>query len=301
MKVILNLTILFLAAIALASCATPQTPELIQAQHAYSEARNNPAVANNAALTLQEAEKALNQAKEADDPDVQKHFAYIAGKKVELARVQADNAETEKKVAQLKEQQENFLLQLRQDRTEQAQQQAQQAQQELRAYRSQDRQEELESAQREAQQAKSELEQLRMEMVSRSEQTDAGLMLTLADVVFALDEAQLKPGAERGLGKLSDFLKKYPDRKILVEGFTDSTGSDDYNQELSEDRARAVAQALEADGISPARITTRGLGEQYPVATNGTEAGRQQNRRVEITILNMDRQAEDAGRRRGRI
>jgi len=69
----------------------------------------------------------------------------------------------------------------------------------------------------------------------------------------------------------------------------------------AEDRAQAVAEALEADGISPNRITTRGLGERYPVATNDTEAGRQQNRRVEITILKTDREPGNAGRGGGRI
>ena len=272
MKVIPTLAILMVVAFAVAGCATPQTQELVQAEHAYTEASTDPTVTQNAALTLQEAQKALNQAKNADDVDVQRHYAYLAGKKVELARVQADNAQTQQQVAELEMQQKDYLLQLRQGRTEQAQQRAQQAEQELRAYRTE---------------------------AMQSKETDAGIVLTLTDVVFALDQAQLKSGAERGLSKLADFLKSNPDRNVLVEGFTDSTGSDAYNQELSEERARSVAQALEAEGISPARITTRGLGERYPLAPNNTEAGRQQNRRVEITILNEDRGVEDAGRGQG--
>lgn len=280
MKVIPTLAILTIVAVAVVGCATPQSQELVQAEHAYAEASTDPTVTQNAALTLQEAQKALNQAKNADDVEVQRHYAYLAGKKVELARVQADNAQTQQQVADLETQQKDFLLQLRQSRTEQAQQQTQQAQQELRAYRDE---------------TESELKQLRMQ----SKQTDAGMVLTLTDVVFALDQAQLKSGAERGLSKLADFLKRNPNRNVLVEGFTDSTGSDSYNQELSEERARSVAQALEAEGVSPARITTRGLGERYPVAPNNTEAGRQQNRRVEITILNEDRGVDDAGRGQG--
>jgi outer membrane protein OmpA-like peptidoglycan-associated protein len=84
--------------------------------------------------------------------------------------------------------------------------------------------------------------------------------------------------------KLADVLKQNPQRNVAIEGFTDSTGSEDYNQELSERRADAVRDTLMNMGIDAARITTRGYGKNFPVASNGNEAGRQLNRRVEVII-----------------
>ena len=111
-------------------------------------------------------------------------------------------------------------------------------------------------------------------------------MLTFSNVLFATDKSDLKPGAELSIDNLADFLKEHPDRQILIEGHTDSRGTAEYNQRLSQQRARAVANALEAQGINPDRITTRGMGQNYPVAPNSTAAGRQQNRRVDVLIKN---------------
>jgi len=86
------------------------------------------------------------------------------------------------------------------------------------------------------------------------------------------------------LGRVADVLNEYPDRRVIVEGHTDSVGAETYNETLSRSRAESVAQSLRADGVSTTRIETRGLGESAPVADNGTSAGRQQNRRVEIVL-----------------
>jgi outer membrane protein OmpA-like peptidoglycan-associated protein len=88
------------------------------------------------------------------------------------------------------------------------------------------------------------------------------------------------------------FLKEFPDREVVVEGYTDSTGSGVYNLELSQQRANSVQSFLVGNGISPDRIVARGYGEAYPVAPNDTAAGRQKNRRVEIIILHAGEQAE---------
>ena len=88
----------------------------------------------------------------------------------------------------------------------------------------------------------------------------------------------------RNVQKLADFFKQYPQRKVMIEGFTDSTGSDTRNQELSDQRAYSVRTALLGMGIGADRITSRGYGESYPVAGNDTAAGRQLNRRVEIIV-----------------
>jgi outer membrane protein OmpA-like peptidoglycan-associated protein len=90
---------------------------------------------------------------------------------------------------------------------------------------------------------------------------------------------------------LADFLRKYPKRSVLIEGFTD-IGTETYNLGLSQQRADAVRDSLRARGIDTERITAKGYGKQFPVASNKTPAGRQQNRRVEITILDEGVSAE---------
>jgi outer membrane protein OmpA-like peptidoglycan-associated protein len=110
------------------------------------------------------------------------------------------------------------------------------------------------------------------------------MVMTLSDVLFDTAQATLKPGADRAVDRLAQFLKDSPGTHVLIEGHTDSVGSDDYNVALSERRAQAVADALTARGVSADRIQTKGLGKSYPVATNDTQAGRQQNRRVEIVF-----------------
>ena len=99
-----------------------------------------------------------------------------------------------------------------------------------------------------------------------AKKTERGLVITLGDVLFSTNKAQLKSGGMRNVQKLADFLKQYPQHKVLVEGYTDSTGSDSLNQELSERRANAVRTALLDMGISSDRINTRGYGEAFPVA-----------------------------------
>jgi outer membrane protein OmpA-like peptidoglycan-associated protein len=123
----------------------------------------------------------------------------------------------------------------------------------------------------------------------QAKKTDRGMVITLGDVLFNVNKADLSAGGINNVKKLADFLNKYPQRKVLIEGHTDSTGSDSYNQALSEKRANAVQAALVDMGISSDRIATRGYGEASPVATNDTAAGRQLNRRVEIIL------SDDAG------
>ena len=114
--------------------------------------------------------------------------------------------------------------------------------------------------------------------------TDRGMVITLGDVLFDTNQSQLKSGGMRNVQKLADFFKQYPQRKVMIEGFTDSTGSDGRNQELSDQRADSVRLALLGMGIGSDRITSRGYGESYPIAGNGTAAGRQLNRRVEVIV-----------------
>ena len=115
-------------------------------------------------------------------------------------------------------------------------------------------------------------------------QTDRGLVLTLGDVLFAVNQATLTPGAMHNRATLVTFLKAHPERRVTIEGYTDSTGSASSNLELSQRRAEAVRHFLLHNGIEASRLTATGYGEASPVAPNTTAAGRLQNRRVEVVI-----------------
>ena len=112
------------------------------------------------------------------------------------------------------------------------------------------------------------------------------ILVNLPDgVTFDVASYSLKPEFRATLDKVSDSLKQYPNSLIDVYGHTDSTGSDAYNQTLSENRARTVANYLSMQGVSPARIRSQGFGKTMPVADNATDDGRRRNRRVEIKIV----------------
>lgn len=105
-----------------------------------------------------------------------------------------------------------------------------------------------------------------------------------SDTLFDVDSSALKPGFYDELTRVSRVLNQYPQTSIMIVGHTDSTGSEAYNQQLSERRSATVKNALVGQGVNPARITAIGYGETSPIADNSTEYGRQLNRRVEITI-----------------
>jgi outer membrane protein OmpA-like peptidoglycan-associated protein len=129
--------------------------------------------------------------------------------------------------------------------------------------------------------------QLRAELgQAQTRVTDRGVVLTLGDVLFAVGKAELKPGAARTLDKLASAMRRDRDTTVTIEGHTDSTGKRAYNLALSQRRAQAVRSYLAAKGIPSSRIKARGLGPDFPVASNKTEAGRQQNRRVEVLVQN---------------
>jgi len=215
-------------------------------------------------VALQEAQQSLHQAeqawKEDKDSDEVAHLSYVTDRRIEIARNAADKKMTEAEMKRLGEERSNVLISARSQEANQAKQTAQEAE---------DR----------ARRAEQELADL------QAKQTDRGLVLTLSDVLFEYNKADLKPGALHNLYTLVTFLKENPERNLLIEGYTDSTGSDSYNLSLSQRRAEAVQNFLLQNNISPQQMVVRGYGEDYPVTTNNTEAGRQQNRRVEIVIL----------------
>jgi len=118
------------------------------------------------------------------------------------------------------------------------------------------------------------------------ERVGEGIKITFnSGLLFALNSSQLNSTTQQNLRELAATLNKYEDTEILIEGHTDNTGGDDLNQKLSEQRAQAVASYLTAQAVKNARLSTVGYGESQPVADNANDAGRDQNRRVEVAIF----------------
>jgi len=129
----------------------------------------------------------------------------------------------------------------------------------------------------------------------QAKQTERGVLVTLGDVLFEFNRAEVKPTAQADLRKLADFLQTYPGRRILIEGHTDNIGSDAYNQQLSRRRAESVAVALEAMGVQSPRVTVVGYGKNYPVADNSSDTNRALNRRVEVYLSDNDKPVKPRG------
>lgn len=125
-----------------------------------------------------------------------------------------------------------------------------------------------------------------------------GIQLTFkSSLLFDIDKATLRPESQISLTDLAEIFNEYPDTDILIEGHTDSTGSDEYNLTLSRQRAQSVANYLAQKNVFPTRFTIMGYGESQPIATNDTVQGRAQNRRVELGIVANDKLKEEARRK----
>jgi outer membrane protein OmpA-like peptidoglycan-associated protein len=281
-----------LAMATLAGCSSvPENNRLNEARNDYSAAQNNPQVINLAPAELKQAGDALDKANDAsnkkEDAATVTHLAYLAKQRVAIAQETAKQKEAETAVANAGPERSQIRLDARTDEANKAKQNAEASQRQAEASQQQaamsQRQSDMSQQQaRDAEMRTSQLEAQLKEL--NAKKTDRGLVITLGDVLFDTNKAQLKSGGTRSLQKLAGFLKQYPQRKARVEGYTDSTGGADYNQELSDRRANAVRTSLVDMGISNDRITTRGYGKESPVASNDTAAGRQMNRRVEIIL-----------------
>jgi outer membrane protein OmpA-like peptidoglycan-associated protein len=132
--------------------------------------------------------------------------------------------------------------------------------------------------------------------VLATSETARGLIVNMSDVLFDTGKYTLKPNTQIALAKVSGILQAYPGLKVQVEGYTDSVGSDELNQKLSENRANAVMQFLVSQGVSQDNITAKGFGKNDPVADNSTAQGRSQNRRVNLVVsgdaIGVQQQAE---------
>jgi outer membrane protein OmpA-like peptidoglycan-associated protein len=193
--------------------------------------------------------------------------------KQDAAAAQAQAANAQAQAAQAQNQAATAKAQADAER-QRAEAQAQQTAQE-RERATQEQQRAAQEQQRAAQMQK-DLEALAAKSTAR------GVVVTLQDVLFDTGKSQLRSGGVRSLERVADVLRNYPERRVLIEGFTDSQGNEQYNIDLSRRRANAVKEQLQALGVSDGRIETRALGESYPIADNGTAQGRQQNRRVEL-------------------
>ena len=286
----------------MAACAsTTPSPALEEARTAVSTAAGNPAVNQYAQLELKQATDALAQADRvwADDKDTSEtnHLAYIARQRAEIATNTARARQLDANIKQAGSEADRIRLQARTPVADAARLRAQQAQQQAMSaeQRAAQQQAQAAAAMAQANAAQDRVRALEAQLRDmEAQQTERGLLVTLGDVLFAFNKAELSAQAGPRLDKLTNFLKQFPDRKLLIEGYTDSVGSDSYNQDLSDRRAQAVRDALVQRGVDSSRITARGYGKAHPVADNASPEGRAMNRRVEIVI------ADDKGNLRGR-
>ena len=285
----------------LAGCAaTPRsTPELTKARNAVQTLSSQPQALQAAGPDLRTAQSDLKRADGAlhagAPTDEVNHLAYLALRHAQAGEARVDAAQSQAYVARATQERQQLLLRSERQRAVTAQQQAQSEQQQA-----QQAQEEAQRARAQAQQAQQQLanQRQRYKQLQKQElgarQTDQGMVVSLSNVLFSTGKATLQPGAHLQLDRLADYLKSHPKQRVLIEGNTDSTGTAASNQTLSAARAQAVAQALRLRGVSSDQYQTIGLGEAYPVASNDTAAGRQQNRRVDVVFSNASGQFSEA-------
>ena len=305
-----SLIAIAVASILLAACAAaPVRPSgAEEARAKLTQLQSDPNLASKAPAAIAEAERAVQAAEQPQtDQSLGQYRVYIADRKVDIARAQAQTRYFEDQRTTLEAQRQSARLDARTreadvatNRMERAQ--ADDATQRLIASQAQVQ---ADAAQSQANQARSDADSANMAAVISAQQsaqqsaelqhqidtlnarvTDRGLVLTLGDVLFTTGRSDLLTGATVHLDKLVAFLNRYPDREVMIEGYTDSVGSQDYNQGLSERRAESVRHYLTGQGIDSGRLTASGKGESNPVAGNDSATGRQQNRRVEVIISN---------------
>ena len=257
---------------AVAACASPpQRSEQVEQARAEIQSLSQDPLAESAAggdlaaarKSMQSAETALQQKQ---PPAVVDHYAYLAKRHAEAGEARAAEAHSRQEIAKANDERNQIVMQARNRDASNAQAAA-------------------EAARNQAASAQAQLASAQQQLADmQAKQTDRGVVVTLGDVLFDTGKSTLKPGAMSAINRLATFLSQNPNTKVLIEGHTDSVGSDDYNIGLSERRARAVATELESRGIAGSQIQTLGRGKDLPVATNDTPAGRQQNRRVEIVF-----------------
>ena len=271
MKRTYNLLVAAAVTSLLAACtSTPDRIEELETARAIVPQVEASPRAGIAASYVSEARKSLDRANKLVDSggrvgDIE-FEAMVASRNAQIANEKILAAQAQEELEKGTAERQAVLIEAREAESRRRQQQAQNAE------------EQAELAEHRASTLEQELSDL------RAKKTDRGMVLTLGDVLFDTGMATLKPGAYTTLDRLATVLKQAPDRKVMIEGHTDSVGGDDYNRQLSERRAAAVQTALLERGVSSNQITAVGKGETFPVASNDNAGGRQQNRRVEMVF-----------------
>jgi len=259
-----SISVAVLSAVLMSACATSsKTPsEVVEVRNKLQRLQADQQLASRAPVSLKEAEEAVRAAEKAPkDKGELSHLVWVADRKIDIAAAQAQARYLEDQRKALSEDREKSRLDARTQ--------------------------EADAAKLDADAARKQAEDLQRQITElNAKATDRGLVVTLGDVLFETGKADLKGGAAVNLAKLSAFLTQHPDRTVTIEGHTDSVGNEDYNQGLSQRRANAVQQFLVSQGVAASRLTAVGKGENFPVASNDDNAGRQMNRRVEVVIAN---------------
>ena len=257
-----------------AACATtPEvSPQVNEARTRVESLATNPLAAQAANEDLAAARSALAQAEQAqaqrEDAEIVAHLAYLARRNAEIGLERVHEAEAKERIAKAETERNAVVMQARSAEAEAAKAEAQ-------------------ASRESALQAHAELENLQQQYAAlAAKQTERGMVLTLGDVLFDTAQSTLRPGAATEIDRLGTFLKENADTRIRIEGHTDSVGTEAYNEELSRRRAQSVADALIDRGVATDRIEVVARGEGFPVVSNDTSAGRQQNRRVEVVFSN---------------
>ncbi len=264
-------------------CATvekkPPGSERVRAK--LTTLQSEPQLANAAPVAMKDADLAVQDAERVEkDLALVAHRVYIADHKVDTARALAETQHAEEQRKVLNEQSEKARLDARTREADRAKMDATVAKADAEVARSA-----AEVALADATVARADSAELQRQLAEmQAKPTDRGLVLTLGDTLFATGKAEIQSGAAANLDRLTAFMGQYPDRTVVIEGFTDSMGSEEMNQSLSQRRADAVKNYLMNQGVGSNRVSSSGRGESSPVADNDSAAGRQQNRRVEVII-----------------
>ncbi len=281
-KIIFTPTLLVIAALLTACNSMPTSTSMLdQTRNDYQSAQSNPKVASYAPLEMKQASDAMAKANAAaannDSTEEIDKLAYLAKQKIALTQEVAKQKSAEADVAKSGTERDKMRLDQRTREADQSRTAANIARGDAAYAQQQTRDAQARNANLEAQLAE-----------LSAKKTERGMVITLGDVLFATDQARLNPEGTRTVQKLAQVLTQNPQRTVLIEGFTDSTGSSAHNQALSERRADAVQLGLLEQGIARNRIAIHGYGEAHPVAGNESTTDRQLNRRVEIVLSEDD-------------
>lgn len=273
MKTTQFMPVLLVIAGLLGACSSVQTTNLLeQTRSDYRAVQNNPQAAKYAPLQLKQADDAMAKANAAaaDNQSAEEvdKLAYLAKQKIAVTQEMVKQKSAESSIVGAGRERDQMRLDQRTIEADRAREAT-----EIAKGKTAD-------AQRRAAQLEAQLAEL------SAKKTERGMVITLSDVLFQIDRAVLNEDGLNTSRKLARVLEENPERTVLIEGFTDSTGSTAHNQRLSERRATSVRLALQRMGVDRSRIAIRGFGESYPIAGNDTREDRQLNRRVEIILSN---------------